>query len=103
PRLGNPPHRLWETQAGMINAIGLQNPGARAVVDDILPTLDFAETRCIANVSGKSIDEYSAICKVFDDSPIDAVEINISCPNVKEGGMIFGNSPKMSAQVVAAC
>jgi dihydroorotate dehydrogenase (NAD+) catalytic subunit len=102
-RLGNPPHRVWETPAGMLNAIGLQNPGARAVVHDILPTLDFAETRWIANVSGATIEEYAEVCRLFDDSPIEAMEINISCPNVKEGGMIFGNSPEMSARVVAAC
>ncbi|MGH8225685.1 MAG: dihydroorotate dehydrogenase [Gammaproteobacteria bacterium] len=102
-RLGNPPHRVWETPAGMLNAIGLQNPGARAVVHDILPTLDIKETRWIANVSGATIEEYAEVCRIFDDSPIDAMEINISCPNVKEGGMIFGNSPDMSARVVAAC
>lgn len=102
-RLGNPPHRLWETPAGMLNAIGLQNPGARAVVRDILPTLDFSETRWIANVSGATVGEYAEVCRIFDDSPIDALEINISCPNVKEGGMIFGNSPEMSARVAAAC
>ncbi|HEX5314378.1 MAG TPA: dihydroorotate dehydrogenase, partial [Gammaproteobacteria bacterium] len=102
-RLGNPAHRLWETPMGMLNAIGLQNPGARAVVRDILPTLDFAETRYIANVSGATIEEYAQVCRIFDDSPIDALEINISCPNVKEGGVIFGNSPAMSARVVAAC
>ncbi len=102
-RLGNPPHRLWETPAGMLNAIGLQNPGAHAVVRDILPTLDFSETRWIANVSGATVDEYAEVCRIFDDSPIDALEINISCPNVREGGMIFGNSPEMSARVVAAC
>ncbi len=103
PRLGNPPHRVWETPAGMLNAIGLQNPGARVVVRDILPTLDFGETRWIANVSGATIEEYAEVCRLFDDSPIDAMEINISCPNVKEGGMIFGNSPEMSARVIAAC
>ena len=103
PRLGNPPHRVYETPMGMLNAIGLQNPGARAVVDDILPTLDPDETRWIANVSGATVEEYVEVCRIFDDSPIDALEINISCPNVKEGGMIFGNSPEMSARVVAAC
>lgn len=102
-RLGNPPHRVWETPAGMLNAIGLQNPGARAVVRDILPTLDFNETRWIANVSGATVEEYAEVSRLFNDSPIDALEINISCPNVKEGGMIFGNSPEMSARVVAAC
>jgi dihydroorotate dehydrogenase (NAD+) catalytic subunit len=103
PRLGNVPHRVWETPSGMLNAIGLQNPGARAVVDRMLPELDFAETRFIANVSGSTIEEYAEVTRIFDQSPIDAIEINISCPNVKEGGVAFGNYPDMSAEVVAAC
>ena len=103
PRLGNPAHRVTETPGGMLNAIGLQNPGARAVVDDYLPRLDFDETRFIANVSGSTVEEYEAVTRIFDDSPIDAIEINISCPNVKEGGVAFGNDPDMSARVVAAC
>ena len=103
PRLGNPAHRVYETPMGMLNAIGLQNPGAAQVVDAILPTLDFGETRFIANVSGSTIDEYVEVTRRFDASPIDAIEINISCPNVKEGGVAFGNYPDMSAQVVAAC
>ncbi len=102
-RLGNEPHRVWETPSGMLNAIGLQNPGARTVVDNILPTLDFSETRFIANVSGSTIEEYVEVTRIFDQSPIDAIEINISCPNVKEGGVAFGNYPDMSAEVVAAC
>src|SRR5580692_8567739 len=103
PRLGNPPHRVYETPAGMLNAIGLQNPGAEQVVSAILPQLDFSETRFIANVSGSTIEEYVDVTRRFDESPIDAIEINISCPNVKEGGVAFGNYPDMSAQVVAAC
>ncbi|MDX1515638.1 MAG: dihydroorotate dehydrogenase [Woeseiaceae bacterium] len=103
PRLGNPPHRIWETPMGMLNAIGLQNPGVDAVVDTILPGLDFDETRFFANVSGSTIEEYERVTRRFDDSPIDAIEINISCPNVKEGGVQFGNDPDMSARVVAAC
>jgi dihydroorotate dehydrogenase (NAD+) catalytic subunit len=102
-RLGNPPHRVWETPAGMLNAIGLQNPGVEQVVSRILPQLDFAETRFIANVCGSTIEEYVEVTRRFDDSPIDAIEINISCPNIKEGGVAFGNYPEMSAQVVAAC
>lgn len=102
-RLGNPPHRVTETPMGMINSIGLQNPGVEHVVRQILPTLDFGETRFIANVCGSTIDEYVEVTRRFDDSPIDAMEINISCPNVKEGGVQFGNFPEMSARVVAAC
>jgi len=70
---------------------------------EILPSLDFTETRFIANVCGSTIDEYAEVCRRFDDSPIDAIEINISCPNVKEGGVSFGNYPDASAEVVAAC
>jgi dihydroorotate dehydrogenase (NAD+) catalytic subunit len=103
PRLGNKPHRLSETPAGMLNAIGLQNPGVEFVVERILPSLDFSETRFVANVSGSTIEEYAEVTRRFDDSPIDAIEINISCPNVKEGGVQFGNDPDMSARVVAAC
>jgi dihydroorotate dehydrogenase (NAD+) catalytic subunit len=102
-RLGNPPHRVYETPQGMLNAIGLQNPGAMKVVRDILPTLDFSETRFLANVSGSTIEEYVEVTRLFDDSPIDGIEINISCPNVKEGGVAFGNYPDMSAKVVEAC
>jgi dihydroorotate dehydrogenase (NAD+) catalytic subunit len=103
PRLGNPPHRVYETPMGMLNAIGLQNPGVDKVVDDILPGLDFTETRFMANVCGSTIDDYAEVTRRFDDSPIDAIEINISCPNIKEGGVQFGNVPEMSARVVAAC
>ncbi len=103
PRLGNPPHRIAETYMGMLNAIGLQNPGSKIVVDEYLPNLDFNETRFIANLSGSTVDEYEAVTRIFDDSPIDAIEINISCPNVKEGGVAFGNDPDMSARVVEVC
>lgn len=103
PRLGNPAPRIYETPMGMLNAIGLQNPGVDKVVDEILPGLDFGETRFIANVCGSTVDDYAAVTRRFDDSPIDAIEINISCPNIKEGGVQFGNEPEMSARVVAAC
>ena len=103
PRLGNSPHRVMETPMGMLNAIGLQNPGVDRVIDEILPQLDFDETRFIANVSGSTVEEYAEVTRRFNDSPIDAMEINISCPNVKAGGVQFGNSPEMSARVVEAC
>jgi len=103
PRLGNAPHRVWETPAGMLNSIGLQNPGSRAVIDEILPTLDFSETRFFANLCGSTVEEYAELARRFDDSPVDAMEINISCPNVCEGGVLFGNDCEMSHRVVAAC
>jgi dihydroorotate dehydrogenase (NAD+) catalytic subunit len=103
PRLGNSPHRIYETPMGMLNAIGLQNPGMDIVVEQILPELDFSETRFIANVCGSTIEDYAVVTKRFDDSAIDAIEVNISCPNIKEGGVHFGNYPDMSARVVEAC
>ena len=103
PRPGNPAHRVYETPMGMLNAIGLQNPGVDVVVGRILPELDFTETRFMANVCGSTIEDYAEVCRRFDDSPIDALEINISCPNIKEGGISFGNFPESSARVVEAC
>ena len=76
---------------------------ANKVVDEILPSLNSQETRFIANVSGSTIEEYTEVTRLFDQSAIDAIEINISCPNVKEGGVTFGNDPDMSARVVEAC
>ena len=103
PRLGNAPHRVAETSSGMLNSIGLQNPGTEAVINDILPSLDMDETRFIINISGSSVEEYGEIARRFDDTDIDAIEINISCPNVKEGGVAFGNDPEMSYRVVDVC
>jgi len=103
PRLGNKPHRIAETPNGMLNSIGLQNPGTKAVIDEILPSLNKNETKFIVNISGSSVEEYGEIAKHFDDTDIDAVEINISCPNVKEGGVAFGNDPEMSFRVVEIC
>ena len=103
PRLGNNPHRVIETPSGMLNSIGLQNPGAKEVVNNVLPSLEPLETNYIANVSGSTIDEYVEVSRIFDQSSVAAIELNISCPNVKEGGMEFGNDPEMSARVVAAC
>ena len=102
-RLGNDSHRVTETPSGMINAIGLQNPAADIVVKEILPSLDFESTKYIANISGSTLEEYEAVASIFNDSLIDAIEINISCPNVKEGGIAFGNDLKMSASVVEIC
>ena len=103
PRLGNKPHRIAETHNGMLNSIGLQNPGTEAVIDEIMPSLKKNETKFIINISGSSVEEYGEIAKHFDDTDIDAVEINISCPNVKEGGVAFGNDPEMSFRVVEIC
>ncbi len=102
PRMGNAPHRVYETPSGMLNAIGLQNPGTRYVIDNILPNLPHSETQFWANANGTSLEEYAEIAAIFDDSPVTAIEINISCPNVKEGGVHFGNDPVMAGKVVEA-
>ena len=102
-RLGNKLHRIAETPNGMLNAIGLQNPGTQAVIEEIMPGLDKTETKFIINISGSSVEEFGEIVRHFDDTDIDAIEINISCPNVKEGGVAFGNDPEMSFRVVEIC
>ncbi len=101
--LGNIPHRVTETPSGMINAIGLQNPGTDVVINKILPKLDKTETNFIINISGSSFEEYGEITKRFDNTDIHAIEINISCPNIKKGGVTFGNDPNMSYKVVEIC
>jgi dihydroorotate dehydrogenase (NAD+) catalytic subunit len=87
----------------MLNSIGLQNPGTEVVINKIMPSLKKNETKFIINISGSSVEEYGEIAKHFDDTDIDAIEINISCPNVKEGGVAFGNDPEMSYRVVEIC
>jgi dihydroorotate dehydrogenase (NAD+) catalytic subunit len=100
PLSGNPPPRIIETHGGMLNAIGLQNIGARAFVADKLPLLRGYDTRIIANVFGYSDDEYlEAITILNDGDGIDAYELNISCPNVKEGGIVIGSSPDAAARL----
>jgi dihydroorotate dehydrogenase (NAD+) catalytic subunit len=102
PREGNPPPRVAETPSGMLNAIGLQNPGARHVAEVILPQVLRRPTRFIANIAGSTVEEYAEVARIFDDTGVAAIEINISCPNVKEGGVAFGSDPVMAARVVAA-
>ncbi len=99
-RRGNPPPRVAETSGGMLNAIGLQNPGARHVVDVILPTIQHLPTRFFANIAGSSVEDYGEVARIFDNSPVDGIEVNISCPNVKEGGAAFGSDPRIAARVV---
>jgi len=88
---------------GLQKPLGLQNPGADVVINEIMPQLDKTETRFIINISGSSVEDYGEIAKRFDDTDIDAIEINISCPNIKEGGVAFGNDPDMSYRVVEIC
>ncbi|MBR3937418.1 MAG: dihydroorotate dehydrogenase [Bacteroidaceae bacterium] len=103
PRQGNPYPRMAETPSGMLNAVGLQNKGVDYFVDHIYPEVRKIQTNIIVNVSGSCIDNYvqtAGIINTLDDIP--AIELNISCPNVKQGGMAFGVNPDSAAQVVAA-
>lgn len=103
-RYGNPAERVTETPYGLMNAIGLQNPGAATVISELLPKLNWdGKPHFIPNISGFSIDEYASLARAFDQTPAPAIEINISCPNVKKGGAAFGNDPDLSAKVVEAC
>ncbi|MBO2520211.1 MAG: dihydroorotate dehydrogenase [Firmicutes bacterium] len=103
PWEGNPLPRMVETPAGMLNAIGLQNPGVEHYLKHDLPFLRSYDTRIIVNVIGRTVEEYArVVARIEAEDGADAYELNISCPNVKEGGIAFGSDPAMAAQVVAA-
>ncbi len=92
PKSGNKPSRVCETPSGMLNSIGLQNPGVEYFANNDLPFLRKFDTKIIVNACGSSIDEYVELCKILNNMDIDGVELNLSCPNVKEGCMAFGNT-----------
>lgn len=101
---GNDAPRIAETPSGMLNSIGLQNPGVEVLMQRDLPWLKEQNATVIVNVSGHSIEEYAAVVEALESSPhVDAYEINISCPNVDNGGMAFGTDSAMAARVVEAC
>lgn len=103
PRAGNPPPRIWETCGGMLNSIGLQNVGLRAFLEEKLPWLKPLSVPIIVNLFGNTVEEYRELAAALDGQEgIDGLELNISCPNVKAGGMTFGSDPEMAFQVVSA-
>jgi len=103
PRLGHPPPRTAETSSGMLNAIGLANVGIDCFVKDKIPFLEKSGTKIIVNVAGSKLDEYIEVCSRLNDySTVDMIELNISCPNVDEGGMEFGADPVMTEKAVKA-
>lgn len=102
PWEGNPTPRIAETYGGMLNSVGLQNPGADAWIREDLPFLKRFDTRIIVNIAGHTIDEYTAVTEKLADTPVDLLELNISCPNVSEGGVTFGTDPRMVEKVVSA-
>jgi dihydroorotate dehydrogenase (NAD+) catalytic subunit len=104
PRRGNPPERIVETPAGMLNAIGLQNIGVDAFIADKLPGLRGYDVAVVANVFGETVAEYVEVCEKLDGAEgLAAIELNVSCPNVDAGGMVFGNDPVALARVTRAC
>lgn len=103
PMAGNPPPRIYETESGMLNAIGLQNVGARRFLEEKLPFLRTLRARCVVNVFGYSTDDYVRCIETLNEGEgIDAYELNISCPNTRCGGMVYGNDPRLTEEVVAA-
>ncbi|MGE0455137.1 MAG: dihydroorotate dehydrogenase [Vicinamibacteria bacterium] len=103
PRAGNPTPRIVETPSGLLNAIGLQGVGVRGFVNDVLPRLAGCGTEILVNVCGDSVEEYAEVTRILESAPgVAGVEINISCPNVKKGGMAFGGDPLMTREVVSA-
>ncbi|HUZ47605.1 MAG TPA: dihydroorotate dehydrogenase [Terriglobia bacterium] len=104
PMEGNASPRIYETTAGMLNAIGLQNVGAKKFLEEKLPFLRTIRARCIVNVFGYSTEEYVRAIEILNDGEgIHGYELNISCPNTRCGGMVYGNDPRLTAEVVAAC
>lgn len=103
-RFGNPTPRIAECSSGLINAVGLQNPGIDAVISEELPRLkEFFHKPVIANISGFSIEEYRHCCELVDrEEQVGIIEVNVSCPNVRHGGMSFGTSPEAAAEVTRA-
>ncbi len=103
PRTGNPPPRIIETASGMLNAIGLENPGIKEFLNTHLPYLRENNVTIIANIAGNTIDEYAALAEMIEGNDgVAGIELNISCPNVKQGGLQFGTDPQMVYEVVKA-
>ena len=101
PRRGNDGVRITETPAGMLNCIGLENPGVEVFLQNILPRIEKYHMNVIVNISGSTVEEYGQLAAMLDVPGIAGIELNVSCPNVKEGGIIFGTDPKAAAAVVA--
>ncbi len=99
PREGNPPPRIAETPLGMLNSVGLQNPGVDAFIRDELPFLRQHDVTIIANISGNTPEEYGVMCEKLSEAGVDLIEVNISCPNVKAGGLAYGTRPDLAAEV----
>ncbi len=98
-REGNPPPRIAETPMGILNSVGLQNPGVDAFIEHELPELKGHDLAIIANISGNTPEEYGIMCEKLSEAGVDMIEVNISCPNVKAGGLAYGTKPELAAEV----
>jgi len=102
PRKGNAPPRIAETPAGILNSVGLQNPGVEAFIRDEIPFLRRFDTCIITNIAGNTVDDYCRMAEILSEADIDAIELNVSCPNVKEGCLMFGSTAEGISNVTAA-
>ena len=102
PRAGNPPPRIWEVPHGIINSVGLENPGVEEFVRTALPAMRFGRAQVLVNVAGDTVEEYAEIIRRIDSELVAGFELNVSCPNVREGGVAFGRNPKLVARIVKA-
>lgn len=100
PWKGNPPPRIAETYGGMLNSVGLQNPGVEVFIEQDIPFLRQYDTKIVVNIAGKTIEEYCQVAERLADADVDLLELNISCPNVSQGGITFGTDPQMAERVV---
>lgn len=102
PRLGNPPPRIAECSSGILNSVGLQNPGVDHFIEKDMPWLSQQGTAVIANIAGNTVDDYCKMAEKLSDSAVDMIELNISCPNVKHGGVAFGTSCESVGNITKA-
>jgi dihydroorotate dehydrogenase (NAD+) catalytic subunit len=101
PRVGNPPPRIYEFPGGILNSVGLENPGVEDFSTEVLPQMANLKSRVVVNIAGFTVDEYGELAAKLDSTPVDALEVNVSCPNVREGGALFGQQPRVVEAITA--
>jgi len=101
PRVGNPPPRICEFPGGILNSVGLENPGVEKFCSDVVPRTRKLKCRVVVNIAGFTVDEYGELAARLDAEPVDALEVNVSCPNVREGGALFGQQPRVVEAITA--
>ncbi|MBN2465144.1 dihydroorotate dehydrogenase, partial [candidate division WOR-3 bacterium] len=101
PRIGNPPPRIYEFTGGVLNSVGLENPGIDEFCAELVPQTSKLRCRVVVNISGFTVDEYGKLAARLDPEPVDALEVNVSCPNVREGGALFGQHPGVVEAITA--